>query len=56
MSYYCLDENMRVCTKEELHEQSGYQYVTVLTTHEWNRERDFFDMGIELEPDTEDIL
>ena len=55
MSYYLLDDTMRPCTGEELHSQDGYKYVAVLTTPEWNRERERFDMGIELEPDAGNI-
>ena len=31
------------------------RYVAVLTTPEWKQERDRFDMGIELEPDAQNI-
>ena len=55
MGYYLLEENMRECTAEELHGQTARQYVAVLTTPEWKRERDRFDMGIELEPDAGNI-
>ncbi len=55
MSYYLLADTMQPCTGEELPVQAGRKYVAVLTTPEWTRERDRFDMGIELEPDTGDI-
>ncbi len=55
MGYYLLEENMRECTADELHSQSARKYVAVLTTPEWQRERDRFDMGIELEPDAGNI-
>ena len=55
MSYYLLAETIQPCTAEELHEETGRQYVAVLTTPEWNRERERFDMGIELEPDAGNI-
>ena len=51
MSYYLLEETMRPCEAEDLHGRTGSQYVAVLTTPEWERERERFDMGIELEPD-----
>ena len=51
MSYYLLEETMRPCEAGDLHRQTGSQYVAVLTTPEWERERERFDMGIELEPD-----
>ena len=55
MSYYLLDKTMRECTAAELRERGARQYVAVLTTPEWQRERDLFDMGIELEPDVRSI-
>ena len=55
MGYYLLEENMRSCTAEELHGQSEHKYVAVLTTLEWQQERDRFDMGIDLEPDAGNI-
>ena len=51
MSYYLLEETMRPCEAEDLHCQTSSKYVAVLTTPEWERERERFDMGIELEPD-----
>lgn len=55
MSYYLLEETIRPCDPEDLHEGMSEQYVAVLTTPEWVRERDRFDMGIELEPDARHI-
>ena len=55
MNYYLLEENMHPCTDKELNSRRDRQYVAVLTTSEWERERDRFDMGIEWEPDTGDI-
>ena len=55
MSYYLLEETMRPCSSEELHGCAGRQYAAVLTTPEWQKERDLFDMGIELEPDAGNI-
>ena len=55
MGYYLLEENIRACTAEELHGSPDRQYVAVLTTPEWQRERERFDMGIELEPDAGNI-
>ena len=51
MSYYLLEETMRPCAAEDLRDRVNRQYVAVLTTPEWERERERFDMGIELEPD-----
>lgn len=55
MSCYYLSDTIQPCTEEELFTQKGFQYVAVLTTPEWARDRDRFDMGIELEIDTGDI-
>ncbi len=55
MSYYLLADTIRPCTEEELLAQTDLKYVAVLSASEWARDREHFDMGIELEPDTEDI-
>jgi len=55
MGYYILEETMRSCTADELHSQTGRQYVAVLTTPAWKTERERFDMGIEMEPDARNI-
>lgn len=55
MSYYLLADCIKPCTEEELLTQTDYKYVAVLTASEWARDRDHFDMGIELEPDAKDI-
>ena len=55
MQYYLLRETLVSCTGEELRGTSGEQFVALLTPAEWQRERENFDMGIELEPDTRDI-
>ncbi len=55
MGYYLLEERLTPCSAEELHRQTERQYVAVLTPPEWYRERDRFDMGIELEPDAGNI-
>ena len=55
MSYYLLTDTVRPCEEEDLFGQTGYKYVAVLTTSEWARDRDRFDIGIELELDPSDI-
>ena len=55
MSYFLLEERIRPCNAEDLHDGMDSKYVAVLTTPEWNEERDRFDMGIELEPDAGNI-
>ena len=48
--YYLIKESLTPCSEEEIHEGSA-QYVTVLTTQEWQRERESFDMLIDMEMD-----
>ena len=55
MAYYLLEESLRPCGAEELQNPAGRRYVAVLSSPEWERERDRFDMGIELEPDAGNI-
>ncbi|MBR3355829.1 MAG: magnesium transporter CorA [Oscillospiraceae bacterium] len=55
MSYYLLEESVKPCSSEELHNCTDKQYVAVLTTSEWKRERNLFDLDIELEPDVRNI-
>ena len=55
MNYYLLTDTVQPCEEEDLFGQTGYKYVAVLTTSEWARDRDRFDMGIELELDPGDI-
>ena len=55
MNYYLLEETIRPCTMEDLQARTDRQFVAVLTTPEWEHERDRFDMGIELELDARNI-
>ena len=55
MSYYLLKETIQPCAKADLFGGRTAQYVAVLTTPEWEKERESFDMGIELDLDTGDI-
>ena len=55
MSYYLLTDTARPCTEEELFAQTEIKYAAVLTTAEWARDRERFDMGIELDLDPKDI-
>ncbi|MBO6053943.1 MAG: magnesium transporter CorA [Oscillospiraceae bacterium] len=55
MNCYLLEETIRLCTMEEFQARESRQFVVVLTPLEWERERDRFDMGIELEPDAGNI-
>ena len=53
--YYLIKDTLEECTPEECH-TSGVPYVAVLTAEEWQHDRAGFDMGIDLEPDTKNIL
>lgn len=53
--YYLIKEVLEECEKSDI-KKSGKQYVAVLTSEEWKQERDSFDMGIDIEPDTSEIL
>ena len=55
MAYYLLEESIRPCGAEELQNPAGRRYVAVLSSPEWARERDRFDMGIELDLDAGNI-
>ncbi|MBO6041284.1 MAG: magnesium transporter CorA, partial [Oscillospiraceae bacterium] len=55
MSCYLLTETVQPCSKADIISNKATQYVAVLTTPEWERERESFDMGIELELDTRNI-
>ena len=55
MSYYLLAETMQPCTEKEALAHADPRYVAVLTTEEWSRDREHFDMGIELDIDALDI-
>ena len=52
--YYLLKDTIVPCTEQEIG-VSGSQYVAVLTPEEWKRQRQRFDMGIELEPELREI-
>ncbi len=55
MQYYLLKETLVSCSVEELERETDARFVALLTPAEWQRERERFNMGIELEPDTRDI-
>ena len=55
MSYYLLKETIQPCAKPAILGNESAQFVAVLTTPEWERERESFDMGIDLDLNTRDI-
>ncbi len=48
--YYLIENILRECTAEECHSGKS-QYVAILTPGEWQKEREKFDMGIDIELD-----
>ena len=55
MSYYLLAETVQPCSKADILSKKDMQYAAILTTPEWERERESFDMGIELDLDVRNI-
>lgn len=51
--YYLIRNTLTECSASEL--SSGGQFVSVLTTQEWEKHKELFDMGIDLEMNPEDI-
>ena len=48
--YYLIETTLRQCTAEECH-SGKTQYVAILTPEEWRKERDSFEMGIDMDLD-----
>lgn len=51
MKYYLIAETLKEIGREELKAGSERQYVAVLNKAEWAKERESFNMGIDIEPD-----
>lgn len=52
--YYLIKDTLKEVEKEQIR-GAGAQYVAVLTSSRWEAEKDSFDMGIDIEPDTAEI-
>jgi magnesium transporter len=52
--YYIISEKLLECTKEEMME-SQKQYVALLSSEDWEKEKNTFKMGIDFEPKTTNI-
>lgn len=53
--YYLIKEKLEECDKSAVRTGEA-QYVAVLTPDEWKSEKDDFDMGIDIEPDSGDLF
>ncbi len=53
--YYLIKEKLEECEKSAI-ATDGAQYVAVLTPDEWRNCKDDFDMGIDIEPETEGLF
>ncbi|MCR4593810.1 MAG: magnesium transporter CorA [Clostridiales bacterium] len=49
--YYLIREKLEKCSKEDIL-SSGDQYVAILSPEEWEKEKDIFVMGIDMESDS----
>ena len=52
--YYLIEDTLKECSAEERKEGKA-QYVAVLTPDEWAREKDSFEMGIDIDLDIVEI-
>ena len=52
--YYLIHETLTEVQKTDI-QCADAQFVAVLTAAEWEREKDSFDMGIDIEPTSGDI-
>jgi magnesium transporter len=52
--YYLIEETLRACTASDCH-AGKQQYVAVLTPDEWQKERESFELGIDMEMDLSEI-
>lgn len=52
--YYLIKSTLTKCSKEECH-SGEYQYVAVLSPEEWQKERDDFEMGIDMDLDIHEV-
>ena len=54
MNYYLIKESLYPCQAEDI-KTADCQFAAVLTSAEWEAQKDSFDMGIDIEPDPSDI-
>ena len=53
--YFLIKETLKECTIEDI-KSGGAQYVAILNFEEWQKMRESFDMGIDIEPDASNIF
>ncbi len=53
--YFLIEDTLREVGRDELR-NAGKQYVAVLSSEEWVKDRDNFDMGIEIDPGASEIF
>lgn len=53
--YFVIEETLRKVSQDEI-KKSGKQYVAVLTSDEWAKNKDSFGMGIDMDLDLSDIF
>lgn len=52
--YFLIKESLEECSVEDIN-SCAEQYVAILTSDEWKKRRESFDMGIDIEPDASNI-
>ena len=52
--YFLIEDTLKECTAKERKDSTG-QYAAILTPEEWQKDRNDFDMGIDMDFDTLDI-
>lgn len=53
--YYLIENTLREVSRKEL-QKTDKQYVAVLSFEEWKQNREYFEFGIDLEPDISEIF
>ncbi|MCR4730157.1 MAG: magnesium transporter CorA [Saccharofermentans sp.] len=51
--FFAIEETLKKVSREEI---KGKQYVAVLSAEEWMKNKDSFEMGMDIEPDLNDIF
>ena len=51
--FFAIEETLKKVSREEI---KGKQFVAVLSAEEWMKNKDSFEMGMDIEPDLNDIF